>query len=55
MSKVIREEYERYLNERRVDIHGMFVKYVEGLLETQRMLLQQWERFAPETRTIVTV
>lgn len=53
VSKVIRGEYERYLTERRDDIHSMFVQYIEGLLETQKRLLQQWERFAPETRAIV--
>uniref|UniRef100_A0A158R3R3 PX domain-containing protein n=1 Tax=Syphacia muris TaxID=451379 RepID=A0A158R3R3_9BILA len=54
VSKVIRGEYERYLSERKADIHSMFVKYVEGLLETQKVLLQQWERFAPETKAVVT-
>lgn len=54
VSKVIRREYERYLDERRNDIHTMFVRYIEGLLATQKTLLEQWERFAPETRAIVT-
>ncbi|KHN83826.1 Sorting nexin-1 [Toxocara canis] len=53
VSKVIRGEYERYLGERRVDLHKMFAQYVEALLGTQKKLLQYWERFAPETRAIV--
>uniref|UniRef100_A0A915ALT4 PX domain-containing protein n=1 Tax=Parascaris univalens TaxID=6257 RepID=A0A915ALT4_PARUN len=53
VSKVIRGEYERHLGERRVDLHNMFVQYLEGLLDTQKKVLQHWERFAPETRAIV--
>lgn len=54
VSKTIRGEYERYLYEKKADLHSMFVQYVKGLLDTQNELLQQWERFAPETRAIVT-
>uniref|UniRef100_A0A0M3JYQ5 PX domain-containing protein n=1 Tax=Anisakis simplex TaxID=6269 RepID=A0A0M3JYQ5_ANISI len=53
MSKVIRGEYERYLGERKIDMHNMFVQYIEALLDTQNKILQHWERFAPETRAIV--
>uniref|UniRef100_A0A183U5K4 Vps5 domain-containing protein n=1 Tax=Toxocara canis TaxID=6265 RepID=A0A183U5K4_TOXCA len=53
VSKVIRGEYERCFGERRVDLHRMFVQYVEALLGTQTKLLQYWERFSRETRAIV--
>lgn len=52
VSKTIRGEYERYLSERKTDLAAILSQYINGLLDTQYALLEQWEKFAPEAHAI---
>uniref|UniRef100_A0A914EBD6 PX domain-containing protein n=1 Tax=Acrobeloides nanus TaxID=290746 RepID=A0A914EBD6_9BILA len=53
MSKVIRTEYTRIGEQRRIDIKKVLVHYFESLLESEQQALQYWEKFVPETRNIL--
>ncbi|KAI1702116.1 PX domain-containing protein [Ditylenchus destructor] len=54
MSKIIREEYDRYCKQRREDIKHALIEYLESMIESEGRVHEYWERFAPETKSIVT-
>ncbi|MFH4975340.1 hypothetical protein AB6A40_002049 [Gnathostoma spinigerum] len=54
ISGTIRDEYKRYLGERKTDTRKILINVIEGLITFQKELLRQWEKFAPETRSIIT-
>jgi len=54
MSRVIREEYNRYCKNRCEDIKVALVSYLESLIESEDRVLEYWERLAPETKSIIT-
>lgn len=51
MSKVIRTEFTRSCNQRREDIRDALLRYFDSLIESERQVLEQWEKFQPETKT----
>ncbi|KAK0425467.1 hypothetical protein QR680_009218 [Steinernema hermaphroditum] len=54
VSAVIREEYHRFHKIRKQELSDMLIVYMESLIETQEKVLKHWEKFAPETRQIIT-
>ncbi|KAI1712090.1 PX domain-containing protein [Ditylenchus destructor] len=54
MSKIIRDEYDRYCKQRREDIKHALIEYLESMIESETRVHEYWERFAPETKSIVT-
>uniref|UniRef100_A0A915CV12 PX domain-containing protein n=1 Tax=Ditylenchus dipsaci TaxID=166011 RepID=A0A915CV12_9BILA len=54
MSRVIREEYNRYCKNRCEDIKAALVSYLESLIESEEKVLEYWERLAPEAKGIIT-
>ncbi|KAE9551804.1 hypothetical protein FO519_004975 [Halicephalobus sp. NKZ332] len=51
MSKIIRTEFSRSCNQRREDIRDALLRYFDSLIESERQVLEQWEKFQPETKT----
>ncbi|EYC42297.1 hypothetical protein Y032_0536g3100 [Ancylostoma ceylanicum] len=52
LSKLIREEIGRFEVQRRHDMRQMFIEYLESLVQTHTEMLEVWEKFEPETRSI---
>ena len=52
ISKNIREEFDRFEVNRIRDFKNNFIVYMEKLLETQESLVEIWEQFLPETKSI---
>lgn len=52
LSRLIREEIGRFEVQRRHDMRQMFIEYLESLVQTHTEMLNVWEKFEPETRTI---
>ncbi|KHJ96444.1 PX domain protein [Oesophagostomum dentatum] len=52
LSKLIREEIGRFEVQRRHDMRQMFIEYLQSLVQTHTEMLEVWEKFEPETRSI---
>ena len=52
ISKNIREEFDRFEVNRIKDFKNNFIAYMENLLETQESLVEIWEQFLPESKSI---
>ncbi|KAE9420281.1 hypothetical protein Angca_004972, partial [Angiostrongylus cantonensis] len=52
LSKHIREEIGRFEVQRRRDMRQIFIEYLESLIQTHTQMLDVWEKFEPETRSI---
>ncbi|CAJ0930327.1 unnamed protein product, partial [Mesorhabditis belari] len=53
ISRLIREEMGRFDAQRREDMREIFIGFLEALLVEQQELLKFWERFGPETQSII--
>uniref|UniRef100_A0A0N4ZGZ2 PX domain-containing protein n=1 Tax=Parastrongyloides trichosuri TaxID=131310 RepID=A0A0N4ZGZ2_PARTI len=53
ISKYIRMEYNRFANQRMVDIKEAMIEYLESLILTQGRTLSVWEKMVPETANII--
>ncbi|VDM57492.1 unnamed protein product [Angiostrongylus costaricensis] len=52
LSKHTREEIGRFEVQRRRDMRQIFIEYLESLIQTHTEMLDVWEKFEPETRSI---
>nr|XP_027205936.1 sorting nexin-2-like isoform X2 [Dermatophagoides pteronyssinus] len=52
ISETIKQEFERFDISRLRDFRNNFLKYMESLLQTQEALIECWETFLPEARSI---
>ncbi|KAJ1348391.1 hypothetical protein KIN20_003685 [Parelaphostrongylus tenuis] len=52
LSKHIREEIGRFEVQRRHDMRQIFIEYLESLIQTHTEMLDVWDKFEPETRSI---
>jgi sorting nexin-1/2 len=52
ISKTIRQELEKFEENRIQDFKINIIKYMESLLETQQQLIKYWEAFLPEAKAI---
>lgn len=52
ISSNIKTEFERFEINRIRDFKRNFVAYMESLLETQESLVECWEAFLPESKSI---
>uniref|UniRef100_A0A7I4Y095 PX domain-containing protein n=2 Tax=Haemonchus contortus TaxID=6289 RepID=A0A7I4Y095_HAECO len=53
ISKLIREEIGRFEVQRRHDMRQLFIEYLESLVQTHTEMLDVWDKFEPETRSII--
>ncbi|TKR93776.1 hypothetical protein L596_008173 [Steinernema carpocapsae] len=54
VSAVIRVEYERFHKIRKQELCDMMIAFMESLAETEEKVLKHWEKFAPESRNVIT-
>lgn len=52
ISTNIKSEYDRFEVNRIRDFKNNFIKYMETLLESQESLVECWESFLPESKSI---
>lgn len=52
ISANIKQEFERFDINRIRDFKQNFIRYMESLLETQESLVECWESFLPESKSI---
>ena len=53
ISTNIKTEFDRFELNRIRDFKQNFIRYMESLLETQESLVECWESFLPESKSIV--
>lgn len=53
ISNNIKQEFDRFELNRIRDFKQNFIRYMESLLETQESLVECWEQFLPESKSIV--
>ena len=53
ISSTIKNEFDRFELNRIRDFKHNFIRYMESLLETQESLVECWESFLPESKSIV--
>uniref|UniRef100_A0A0K0G036 FI18122p1 (inferred by orthology to a D. melanogaster protein) n=1 Tax=Strongyloides venezuelensis TaxID=75913 RepID=A0A0K0G036_STRVS len=53
ISKYIRMEYNRFVNQRMVDIKEAIIEYLESLVLTQERTLNVWQKMVSETASII--
>jgi len=53
ISQNIKQEFDRFELNRIRDFKQNFIRYMESLLETQESLVECWEVFLPESKSIV--
>lgn len=49
----MRNEFAHVSAERRQDIKSAFIERLESLAESEQQVLDNWQKFAPETKNII--